>query len=75
MQTDYVKTSVPSIAAATNISIGAALIVVIVAISLSNFIHSAKKLTVISLFEDNDDKYEANQGEYFGLSSISEYTT
>ena len=65
LPTEYIKTPVPSVTTAANISFG-----VIVVISLYNFIHSAKMLTSI---DPLDKSIEANSEEY--IFSNSEYST
>jgi hypothetical protein len=72
LQTEYVKTSVPTVITTTNISIGAVAIIIIIVISLYNLIYSAKKLTTAAPIEYNS--MDVNSEGYVGLSSITEYS-
>ena len=65
LQTEYVKTSVPSVTAATNVTVGTLIIAIIIVISVYNFMHSVRKLKSV----------EGSSEEYIGFSTKSEYSS
>jgi hypothetical protein len=76
LQTEYVKTSVPSNVATANISIGILVVCIILVVTIFNFINSYRKVMtfreidkgLISLEENNLDLYEIDSKEFLGLS-------
>jgi hypothetical protein len=71
LQTEYVKTSIPSVTVATNVTVGTVAIAIV--ISVYNFRDSVRKLKSISSLKDNSG-IEGSSEEYFGLSYNSEYS-
>jgi hypothetical protein len=69
LQTEYVKTSVSSVAAAANVGVGTVVVAIVIVVSVYNFIHSAKKLKKLL----NNGKYDAdiNSDEFLSHSSSS----
>jgi hypothetical protein len=73
LQTEYVKTSVPSVIFATNVTIGTVVIAIVIVISVYNFRDSVRKLKSMISHKDNNGIEGSSEG-YFGLSSNSEYS-
>jgi hypothetical protein len=68
LQTDYIRTSTPTIVIITNISIGAIVMTAVLIISVYNFINSAQKLKDL-LGNGVNDGIEVNSDEFLSHSS------
>jgi hypothetical protein len=68
LQTDYIRTSIPTIVTVTNISIGAIVMAVVIVSSMYNFVNSAQKLKEL-LGNGKYDDIEVNSDEFLSHSS------